>query len=125
MSVEIVETGEHDAEAFNRHRAKHQPRRIKIGGHTLSTWARGLHANELRIMEMAIRSGIDAGMSNTDVAHNVIGSRRYNGSNGVTEITRQHILRLAKGYLQKRKSRMGGSSEDDPMSAKRKSPNEA
>lgn len=68
----------------------------------------------MRLIEMALRAGITAGDSNTEVAHRVVGSREFDGSNGATEITRQHILRLAKGYLQKHKSRMGGSSTDGP-----------
>lgn len=107
-------SGQHDGDAWNRHRQKHKPRRLKINGHTLAAWARGLVVKEMQLIEAAIRFGISAGDSNTDVAHRVIGSRAFNGSNGATEITRQMILRLAKGHLRRLKPRMGGTSKDDP-----------
>ena len=97
--IDTIDTDEHNAEAWAKHRQRQKPRRIKIKGQTLATWARSLLNNEMRVVEMAIRSGLQHGMDNTDIAHLVIGSRRLNGKNGATEVTRQHILRLAKGYL--------------------------
>jgi hypothetical protein len=106
-----VDTEEHGEKAWAKHRQRQQPRRIKINGKTLASWARALLNNEMRVVEMAIRSGLQHGEANTDIAHRVIGSRRLNGKNGATEITRQHILRLAKGYLRS-KSRMSGSDSE-------------
>jgi hypothetical protein len=106
-----IDTDEFGEDAWAKHRQRQRPRRIKINGQTLATWARSLITNEMRTVEMAIRSGLQSGMSNSDIAHLVIGSRKLNGVNGVTELTRQHILRLAKGYL-RAKSRMGGSDTE-------------
>lgn len=108
MSDEIddVEHHEHNGVAWDRHRRA--PRQLKIMGHGLATWARGIHAQDTQRIATAISVGLTAGESNTDIAHRVIGSRRNNGTDGVTEITRQHILRLGHGLLKKRKTRMGG-----------------
>lgn len=106
--------GEHDAEAWNKHRAKHAPKVQKIHGRSLATWAREILGDDLKRIESAIQLGLTSGDSNTDIAHRVIGSRQHNGINGMTEITRQHILALGRGYLRKRKTRMGGASTDGP-----------
>lgn len=101
---------EHDAEAWDKHRAKHTPKTLKVHGRSLSTWAREILGQDLKRIETAIQLGVTSGESNTDIAHRVIGSRKHNGINGMTEITRQHILALGRGYLRKRKTRMGGAS---------------
>jgi hypothetical protein len=102
---------EHAPEAWDRHRKKHAqysaPKQLKIYGKPLHHWARALLGNDLKNIEQALQLGIKAGDSNTDLAHRVIGSRKHNGRNGVTEITRQHILHLGRGYL-RRKARMAG-----------------
>lgn len=100
--------GEAEAAAWDRHRARYAPRRIKIFGQSLATWAKTIVDDETQRVFSAISIGLTSGLDNTDIAHSVIGSRRNNGIEGVTEITRQHILRLARGYLRRRKSRMGG-----------------
>lgn len=105
------DTHEFNEDSWARHRQRQQPRRIKINGQTLATWARSLLNHEMRVVEMAIRSGLQHGEDNTEIAHRVIGSRKLNGVNGATELTRQHILRLAKGYL-RAKSRMSGSATE-------------
>lgn len=87
-----------------------EPKQLKIHGHSLATWASALHRQDAARIHTAISVGLTAGEDNTDIAHRVIGSRRNNGADGVTEITRQHVFRLGKGLLHKRKSRMGGSS---------------
>jgi hypothetical protein len=100
------------AQSLAKHIALHVPRTLKIMGHSLATWARGIHAQDTARIATAISTGLTAGDSNTDIAHRVIGSRRNNGVDGVTEITRQHILRLGHGLLKKRKTRMSGHSSD-------------
>jgi hypothetical protein len=85
---------------------------LHIYGRTLSAWAQGISEQEAARIKSAISVGLTAGESNTDIAHRVIGSRRANGTEGATEITRQHILRLGKGLLHKRKTRMSGDSTD-------------
>jgi hypothetical protein len=104
------EEHEHDAGAWAKHRVRTgQKKPIKIHGHELAHWARNIAAQDAQRIHTAISVGLTAGEDNTDIAHRVIGSRRLNGSNGATEITRQHILRLGKGLLLKRKSRMRGA----------------
>lgn len=102
---------EHDAGAWAKHRRRTgQKKTLKIKGHELAHWARNIAAQDAERIHTALGVGISAGEDNTDIAHRIIGSRRLNGANGVTEITRQHILRLGKGLLHARKSRMAGSS---------------
>lgn len=112
MTDEIESEHEHDGHAWDRHRARNRARTLKIYGHPLAAWARGIHGQDAQRIATAISVGLSAGEDNTDIAHRVIGSRRHNGANGMTEITRQHIFRLGRGLLNKRKSRMGGASSD-------------
>ena len=105
-----VEEHEHDGEAWAKHRIRTgQKKTLKIHGRKLAEWARNIAAQDAERIHTALSVGLTAGEDNTDIAHRVIGSRRLNGSNGATEITRQHILRLGKGLLLKRKSRMSGA----------------
>lgn len=85
---------------------------LGIHGHSLSKWAKAIFHQDAGRIHTAISVGLTAGEDNTDIAHRVIGSRRNNGSDGMTEITRQHIFRLGKGLLQRRKSRMSGAASD-------------
>lgn len=105
------EEHEHDGEAWAKHRIRMGLKKtLKLYGHELAAWARGIASQDAERIHTAISVGLTAGEDNTDIAHRVIGSRRMNGVNGATEITRQHILRLGKGLLHKRKSRMSGAS---------------
>jgi hypothetical protein len=102
-----IEEHEHDGEAWDKHRHRTgKKKKLKIHGHELAEWARNIAIQDAERIHTAISVGLTAGESNTDIAHRVIGSRRVNGSNGMTEVTRQHILRLGKGLLHKRKARM-------------------
>ena len=103
---------EHDGAPWDKHRAKGRKKKLHIYGHGLATWARAIHSQDAQRISTAISIGLTAGESNTDIAHRVIGSRRNNGADGATEITRQHIYRLGKGLLTKRKSRMRGAASD-------------
>lgn len=103
---------EHGSEGWDKHRAKHAPKKLKVYGKSLDHWARHIAGQDLKRIETVINTGLLAQDDNTAIAHRVIGSRRHNGINGVTEITRQHILHLGRGYLRKRKNRMGGASTD-------------
>lgn len=99
------EEHEHDGGAWDKHRVRTgRKKTIKIHGHTLATWARNLAHQDYQRIKTAISVGLTAGEDNTDIAHRVIGSRRNNGANGATEITRQHISRLGHGLLLKRKT---------------------
>lgn len=104
------EEHEHDGVTFDRHRMKGRRKPLKIYGHGIARWARAIHSQDAQRISTAISVGLAAGESNTDIAHRVIGSRRTNGADGMTEITRQHIYRLGHGLLSKRKSRMAASS---------------
>lgn len=113
MSDPIIEEDhEHDGVAFDRHRGKGRKKKLKIHGHSLAAWARGIFQDDAARIETAISIGLTAGEVNTDIAHRVIGSRRNNGSDGMTEITRQHVYRLGRGLLLKRKARMRGAASD-------------
>ena len=86
--------------------------KLKIHGYTLATWARAICHYDAQRIATAISVGLTAGEDNTDIAHRVIGSRRNNGVDGTTEITRQHVYRLGHGLLHERKIRMGGHPSD-------------
>jgi hypothetical protein len=104
---------EHGASAWSKHRVRTgQKKPLKIYGHHIARWARVIAQQDAKRIATAISVGLTSGDSNTDIAHRVIGSRRNNGTDGVTEVTRQHILRLGHGLLKKRKSRMGGHPLD-------------
>ena len=110
-----VEDHEHNGVAWARHRIRTgQKKVLKIHGHELAHWARNIAAQDAERIHTALSVGLTAGEDNTDIAHRIVGSRRLNGANGATEITRQHIFRLGKGLLLKRKSRMAGTSTDGP-----------
>lgn len=105
--IDPVEEHEHDGEAWTKHRRRMgQKKVLKIHGQHLAAWAQNIAAMDAERIHTAISVGLTAGEDNTDIAHRVVGSRRLNGSNGATEITRQHILRLGKGLLHSRKGRM-------------------
>lgn len=115
VTLPLPEEGnhEHGASAWSKHRVRTgQKKPLKIYGHHIARWARSIAQDDAARIATAISVGLAAGESNTDIAHRVIGSRRNNGTDGATEITRQHILRLGHGLLQKRKSRMGGHTLD-------------
>ncbi len=80
---------------------------LKVHGQTLDAWERMIAAHDARLIRSALSIGLTAGDDNTDIAHRVIGSRRLNGVDGVTEITRQRIRRLGAAMLKERKSRLG------------------
>lgn len=99
------EKHEHDGGAWDKHRVRMGKKKtIKIHGHSLATWARALANQDAMRIKTAISVGLTAGEDNTDIAHRVVGSRRSNGANGATEVTRQHVYRLGHGLLLKRKT---------------------
>lgn len=103
------EEHEHDGAAWDRKRGRFAPRKLKIHGKSLARWAKDILAQDIQRIHTAISIGLTAGESNTDIAHRVIGSRRNNGVEGMTEITRRHILLVGKGLLHRRKTRMSGA----------------
>lgn len=104
---------EHEAEGWSKHRIRMGRKKpLKVHGHELATWARAIANQDAQRIATAISVGLAAGEANTDIAHRVIGSRRNNGADGATEMTRQQVYRLGHGLLQKRKTRMGGDWPD-------------
>lgn len=103
---------EHDGEPFDKHRTRFAKKKLLVYGKSLATWAQHINEQDAARIASAISIGLTSGLDNTDIAHRVIGSRRAKGTEGATEITRQHILRLGQGILRKRKSRMSGDSPD-------------
>jgi len=87
---------------------------LKIRGHSLAVHAQHFAHREAALVHTALSVGLTAGEENTDIAHRVIGSRRNNGVEGVTEMTRRHLYALGRSYLheRKRKIRMGGGATD-------------
>lgn len=71
-----------------------------------------LYNADLARIRTSISIAFTRGASNTDIAHSVIGSRRFWGANGSTEITRQQLLRLTRGYLH-RKDRMADPTSQE------------
>lgn len=84
----------------------------EIDGASLATHAHGILASDLRRIQQTLTAGVNAGLGNTDTAHFILGSRPVNGVNGQTEITRQLILRLARGYLRKKVRHGPGSTKE-------------
>jgi hypothetical protein len=97
--------------AIDGEEPKNEPPRIY--GQSLASWARGIATQDAKRIHSAISVGLTSGEDNTDIAHRVIGSRSMNGCNGMTEVTRQHILSLGRGLLSKRKTRMVGFSQKE------------
>jgi hypothetical protein len=68
----------------------------QIRGMTVAEWAHHFAQLDRARIDMAIRGGLIAGLDNTEIARKVVGSMELNGSDGVTEITRQGIARLGQ-----------------------------
>jgi hypothetical protein len=49
-----------------------------------------------------------AGLENTEIARKVVGSAKVNGIDGMTEVTRHHILQLARAAIKARNLRKKG-----------------
>lgn len=79
--------------------------------HTLATWCKAIIDQEAQRIKVALRVGLISGEDNTDIAHRIVGSRRVHGANGVTEQTRQQIIRLGRRFLRE-KTRMSGARPD-------------
>lgn len=101
--MSIVENHEHDEAAWEKHRGRFAPKRITVHGQSLATWAKVLINAEAARVSSALSIGISQGLDPFEIGHKIVGSRKLNGSNGVTEITRQNILRIGAGFLRKRK----------------------
>jgi hypothetical protein len=70
-----------------------------IGERTLAEHAAIIARADVNRIDTAIRSGLSAGFSSTDIARRVVGSASLNGTDGSTEMTRQHIARLGLAVI--------------------------
>lgn len=71
----------------------------KFSGATLAEWASIISQNDIKRIDMAIRSGVVSGLDNTEIARKVVGSLQLRGIDGVTEVTRQEVARLGHVVL--------------------------
>lgn len=98
-----------EADGFNRRRQQHVYRPKMIGGANLSQWAIHLLADDLKRIDNAIKTGLIAGLDNTEVARKVIGSMSLDGIDGAVEVTRQKIARLGLSAIKPRRKRRKSS----------------
>ena len=70
-----------------------------IKDRSLAQWAKVLAETDAKRIDNAIRTGLIAGLDNAAIAQRVIGSMSLNGVDGVTEITRQHVIRLGRAAI--------------------------
>jgi hypothetical protein len=69
---------------------------VQLEGFSIAQWAHYFSNQDLARIDTAIRSGLIAGLDNTEIARKVIGSLQLLGIDGVTEITRRHITSLGR-----------------------------
>ena len=69
---------------------------VKVKGATLAAWAQKISREDASRLDKAIRTGLIAGNDNTEIARSVVGSANVNGVDGATEVTRNHIILLAR-----------------------------
>lgn len=69
---------------------------VQLEGFSIAQWAHYFSTQDRGRIDAALRSGLVAGLDNTEIARKVIGSLQLLGIDGVTEITRQHIARLGR-----------------------------
>jgi len=74
-----------------------------IHGHSLAVWA-----EDKARLDKTIRTWLMAGLENTEIARKVVGSAKVNGIDGMTEVTRHHILQLARAAIKARNLRKKG-----------------
>jgi hypothetical protein len=66
---------------------------------SLAAWAQYFAREDLKNIETAIRTGLIAGLDNTEIARKVVGSMGLNGVDGVTEFTRHKIGHLGRAAI--------------------------
>jgi hypothetical protein len=71
----------------------------KIKDRSLAQWAQAIATDDAKRIDNAIRIGLIGGLDNTEIARNVIGSLQLRGVDGVTEVTRQHVIRLGRAAV--------------------------
>lgn len=67
--------------------------------HKLAVWAATILREDLKGIDTAIRTGLIAGLENTEVARKVVGTIGLDGGDGVTEYTRHKIAHLARAAV--------------------------
>lgn len=78
---------------------RYELRNPKIKDRSLAQWAAAIADADAKRIDNAIRTGLIGGLDNTEIARNVIGSLQVRGVDGVTEITRQHVIRLGRAAI--------------------------
>ena len=68
-----------------------------------ATWAAYFVKTDLARIDNAVRTGLIAGLDNTEIARRVIGSVGLRGVDGVTEITSQQIAHIGRIALKPRR----------------------
>lgn len=66
---------------------------------SLSRWAESFAVKDAKGIDMAIQTGLIAGLDNTEIARKVVGSMGLNGVDGVTEFTRHKIAHLGRAAI--------------------------
>jgi len=105
-----ADDGAEEAAAWNRHRMQQQkpygqPPRKTLLGYSLARWAAFFAKTDIARIDNAIKTGLIAGLDNTEIARRVIGSIGLRGIDGVTEVTRRRIAELGRLALKERKGR--------------------
>jgi hypothetical protein len=97
-------TAELEAELPPQFQWGYGPPPKELRGYTYAQWAAYFIATDLARIDNAIRTGLIAGQSNTEIARRIVGSQGVNGVDGVTEITRQQLSHLARGAIKAAKA---------------------
>lgn len=70
-----------------------------VRGLSMARWGSYFARTDAARIDTAIKTGLIAGLDNTEIARKVVGSVGLNGVDGVTEITRQQIARLGSAAI--------------------------
>lgn len=69
-------------------------------GRILKDWAETMRAEDIRRIHSAIQLGMVAGEDSATIARRVIGTRVFNGTDGVTEVTRRQVQAITRTAVQ-------------------------
>jgi hypothetical protein len=72
---------------------------------TLAAWAQIILGEDTKGIDTAIRTGLIAGLDNTEIARKVVGSMGLSGVDGVTEFTRHKIAHLGRAAIRESRQR--------------------
>jgi hypothetical protein len=72
---------------------------VPIHDISLARWAKSFALSDSKGIDIAIQTGLIAGLDNTEIARKVVGSMGLNGVDGVTEFTRHKIAHLGRAAI--------------------------